>query len=73
MVEGHGNNIYQFESGVVEYDFSSNIAFNNYADRVIMHLKGELEGIKNYPDPSSTSLTHKLAVLRGSRAISYWL
>ena len=72
MVEGHGNNIYQFESGVVEYDFSSNIAFNNYADRVIMHLKGELRVLKT-PRSVVYISTHKLAVLRGSRAISYWL
>ncbi|MFI3259212.1 MAG: aminotransferase class I/II-fold pyridoxal phosphate-dependent enzyme [Rikenellaceae bacterium] len=61
MIEGHGNNIYQYQRGAVEADFSSNVAFNNHSDKILSHLKERLCAIKNYPDPSATKLRTLIA------------
>lgn len=61
MINGHGNNIYNYTEGEVEVDFSSNIAFNNRSNRIIEHLQGSISSIKNYPDPSASVLTAKIA------------
>lgn len=60
MINGHGNNLYDYPGKIVA-DFSSNIAFNHRASAIQEHLKGCLESITNYPDPSARLLTEKLA------------
>lgn len=66
MIEGHGNNIYQHAD--IEYDFSSNVAFNNRADEVVEHLQGSLDLIKNYPDTTATTLRERLAARHSVKA-----
>lgn len=61
MINGHGNNLYQYEKGAIEIDFSSNIAFNNKSDKIIEFISKNLNSIKNYPDPSAVILTEKIA------------
>ncbi len=61
MINGHGNNIYQYENGKIKIDFSSNIAFNNKANIILEYLQEELSCIKNYPDPNASKLSNMLA------------
>ena len=61
MINGHGNNLYSYKEGVIKVDFSSNIAFNNKSDLIIEQLKGNLNSIKNYPDPCTVNLSVKIA------------
>ena len=61
MIEGHGNNQYNF-GGKINSDFSSNIAFNNCSERIIEKMKECLNVIQNYPDPKAKILTEKLAI-----------
>lgn len=60
MINGHGNNLYDY-AGKIKIDFSSNIAFNNHSDSIIRHLEGQIRLITNYPDPTARILTEKLA------------
>ncbi|CDN32823.1 L-threonine 3-O-phosphate decarboxylase [Mucinivorans hirudinis] len=60
MIEGHGNNIYDY-SEAIGYDFSSNVAFNGNSDEIVNFLKGNLDCIKNYPDPCARRLSSKIA------------
>ncbi len=61
MINGHGNNLYSYKEGVIKLDFSSNIAFNNKSDLIIEQLRGNLNSIKNYPDPCTINLSVKIA------------
>ncbi len=61
MINGHGNNLYQFEQLTIEGDFSSNIAFNNNAGEILDHLKDNLSTLRNYPDPMASKLTSLIA------------
>ncbi len=61
MINGHGNNIYQYTKGQIKIDFSSNVAYNNKADIILDYLKNESDCIKNYPDPNATKLSQMLA------------
>lgn len=56
MRTGHGNDRYDYE-GLIRYDFSSNIPWQNHSDEVIKHLREQLDTIQNYPDPNAKSLT----------------
>ena len=60
MIQGHGNNVYEYE-GLIQADFSSNIAFNHQADTICKYLATKLSVIQNYPDPQAVRLTEKLA------------
>lgn len=62
MINGHGNNLYNYAKGEIKIDFSSNIAFNNQSDRIIEFLKDNLVAIKNYPDPCANTLRDKIAI-----------
>lgn len=64
MINGHGNNIYEYE-GRICHDFSSNIAFNKKADDILNFLKENINSIKNYPDPEAKILTQKIADYHG--------
>ncbi len=61
MINGHGNNIYQFGAKKIEIDFSSNIAFNNRSESIYSYLKGVIDTIGDYPDPEARELTSALA------------
>ncbi len=61
MINGHGNNIYQYDRKKIKIDFSSNVAYNNKSDLILEYLKNELDCIKNYPDPNATKLTQQIA------------
>ncbi len=61
MINGHGNNIYQYDKGQIKIDFSSNVAYNNNSQIIVDYLKSELDCIKNYPDPSTRNLSQMLA------------
>ncbi len=65
MIEGHGNNIYNFEEGGVEVDFSSNIAFNNHSQEIFNYLQSVIHSIANYPDPEARQLTQSVASMCG--------
>lgn len=60
MINGHGNNIYEYEKRILA-DFSSNIAFNHKSGAILEHLKSKIETIGNYPDPMAVKLTRQLA------------
>ena len=62
MIEGHGNNQYNF-GGKINSDFSSNIAFNNCSERIIEKMKACLNVIQNYPDPKAKILTDRKSVV----------
>lgn len=60
MINGHGNNIYEYGNSI-KADFSSNIAFNHKSDILIEYLHSKLSCINNYPDPNAKVLTRKIA------------
>lgn len=60
MINGHGNNLYEY-GNQIRYDFSSNVAFNNKSDEILDFLKEKIVYIKNYPDPEAKILTRKIA------------
>ncbi len=62
MHEGHGNDIYKFKGQIIA-DFSSNIPYQNHANKIIEHLnKGnKLNLLQNYPDPTAKKLTQQIA------------
>ncbi len=61
MINGHGNNIYQYDKEAVEADFSSNIAFNKHAAKILSFLKDNMDSLCNYPDPMAVNLTERIA------------
>lgn len=61
MINGHGNNIYQFAENGIEIDFSSNIAFNSHSEQICDYLRGVVGSIENYPDPECRELREALA------------
>ncbi len=61
MINGHGNNIYQFGESQIEVDFSSNIAFNNHSDEILAHLCDNISSLTNYPDPEAHRLRELIA------------
>ncbi|MFI3281940.1 MAG: aminotransferase class I/II-fold pyridoxal phosphate-dependent enzyme [Rikenellaceae bacterium] len=65
MINGHGNNIYQYDRDIIEADFSSNIAFNNHSDEILSFLSGNMDSLRNYPDPAARRLTEKIATFHG--------
>ncbi len=65
MINGHGNNIYQYTDKAIEADFSSNIAFNNNSQRVLAHISQNLSQVNNYPDPNCSTLRDKVATMYG--------
>ncbi|MFI3322121.1 MAG: aminotransferase class I/II-fold pyridoxal phosphate-dependent enzyme [Rikenellaceae bacterium] len=60
MINGHGNNIYQYKKGKIKIDFSSNIAFNNHSDTVLGYISNFMSVLKNYPDPNTVKLCGKI-------------
>ena len=62
MRNGHGNDIYDFTTGKIIADFSSNIPYRNHADEIVAHLSKNLHVIKNYPDPDAKILSQLIAV-----------
>lgn len=67
MITGHGNDRYLFEE-TIKGDFSSNIAYNNYSDRILRYIKEKLEKVCNYPDPKSERLAAAIAQHHGISA-----
>ncbi len=65
MINGHGNNIYQYEGLKIEADFSSNIAFNNCSAQILTYLTSQMDSLKNYPDPTATRLRGLIAQHHG--------
>lgn len=64
MITGHGNDRYLFGQ-TIRGDFSSNVAYNNYSDRIVRYLRETLDRACNYPDPKSERLTHLIAEHHG--------
>ena len=67
MIEGHGNDIYDYV-GMVKADFSSNIAFNSHSEEILEMLKAHLRSISNYPDPKARILSERIAQHHGVEA-----
>lgn len=61
MIKGHGNNLYHFGEREIEFDFSSNVAFNNHSQQICDYLSGVMNSIGDYPDPEARELTEALA------------
>ncbi len=61
MINGHGNNIYHFGVEAIEYDFSSNVAYNNRSQPILDHLKESMGQVCNYPDPEASKLSLMIA------------
>ncbi len=61
MINGHGNNIYQYGAKQIEVDFSSNIAFNNHSQQICDYLSGVVGSIGDYPDPEARALSEALS------------
>lgn len=61
MIEGHGDDIYRYDAGMVRINFSSNIY--QQADHTALqeHLKEHLDVINNYPEPQPRSLEKMIA------------
>ncbi|MFI3316860.1 MAG: aminotransferase class I/II-fold pyridoxal phosphate-dependent enzyme [Rikenellaceae bacterium] len=70
MINGHGNNLYQFDIQSLEADFSSNVAFNNHSVKILDFLSGNMACLSNYPDPMATKLTAQIAAYHGVSAES---
>lgn len=68
MIKGHGNDIYQYDKGVVRADFSSNVAFNNRSKEILEYLGDHLDEVCNYPDPMATNLRAMVAEYHGVSA-----
>ncbi|MFR9650801.1 MAG: aminotransferase class I/II-fold pyridoxal phosphate-dependent enzyme [Rikenellaceae bacterium] len=61
MINGHGNNIYHFDAEAIEFDFSSNVAYNNHSQPILDYLKESICEVCNYPDPEARRLTEMIA------------
>jgi len=60
MIEGHGNDIYLYEDGILA-DFSSNVSAWGMPDELSEYLKTCIEKVINYPEPDAKSLQLKIA------------
>ena len=60
MLNGHGNDLYDFAHKITA-DFSSNIPYRNASAKIAAHLADKLHLIGNYPDPNARALTRQLA------------
>ena len=60
MLNGHGNDLYDFTHTIIA-DFSSNIPYRNASAKIAAHLADKLHLIGNYPDPNARQLTRQLA------------
>ncbi len=67
MINGHGNNIYMYDPEAIEFDFSSNIAYNNHSRAILDHLKESVDVVCNYPDPEARRLTNMIAEHHGRK------
>ena len=64
MLHGHGDNAYLYDKEI-EANFSSNVYFKGTSQRLIQHLKKQLENIGNYPEVASESLNQQIAQFHG--------
>ena len=62
MINGHGNDLYNYKEEIVS-DFSSNIYYKGPDKKLIGHLSEKLRLISDYPNPSAHEILNKLALL----------
>ncbi len=60
MIDGHGNDIHQFENRI-NADFSTNVFNNPETEKIIEFLKENVEAVRNYPDCNCSALRNKFA------------
>lgn len=60
MIEGHGNNIHDFNRAIKE-DFSSNVFNHPKTDEIVTFIQENANEIKNYPDSNCTNLRNKIS------------
>jgi len=60
MLKGHGDDLYQYQSPI-KYNFSSNVYFGGINNELLLHLKGKINRISNYPSPNAEELTQLTA------------
>jgi threonine-phosphate decarboxylase len=60
MLQGHGDNAYQFSSEIVA-DFSSNVYFKGPSKGLINYLSGSIKEIGNYPEVTGESISSLIA------------
>ena len=64
MINGHGDDIYQYQS--ITSDFSSNICQNLAASRAVMdYLSQRPQLLAHYPEPEAWSLEQMIAEREG--------
>jgi len=61
MIEGHGNNIYQYKTKIVA-DFSSNIVYQGISKDLAEFISQKINTINNYPEPDAGSLQEMIAI-----------
>lgn len=60
MIYGHGDDLYNFEDGIVA-NFSSNVWPGGADARVLETMQRSIAHVKNYPEPNADTIRHKLA------------
>lgn len=65
MIEGHGDDLYRYDPGMVQMNFSSNIY--PHADHTALkeHMAAHLDVINNYPEPQARSMEKLIALHLG--------
>ena len=59
MIEGHGDDLYQFDD--IRLNFSSNIYMQVGHSELEAYLAGRLSSVRNYPSPSAKALEERIA------------
>lgn len=61
MIEGHGDDLYRYDAGMVKLNFSTNIFQQADHSALKAHLAEHLDILNNYPEPQPRSLEKLIA------------
>ncbi len=65
MTDGHGDDLYRYDEGMVRINFSSNVYQHPQLDGLKAHLNEYFGLVGHYPEPQPRSLERKIALREG--------
>ena len=66
MLNGHGDDIYQYDD--IRVNFSSNVYNHFNHEPLFAYLANKLDNVVSYPEPSPRTLEAELAIMMGLQA-----